>query len=117
MPTSTTRSTGLFDHILWLRALRRYLRGMRLVRRPARDREPADGPVPPGEARQLGAAIGRQREGQGVSREQVAGILGVDVSDVVALETGTGPDTRVAIVAACNEYRRALRQAARTGRG
>ena len=87
---------------------------MRLSRKAAHDREPDDVPVTAREAKQLGAVIWRQREERGVSREQVAAIMGVAASDVEALELGTGPDTRGAILTAIKQYRRAVRQAART---
>lgn len=73
--------------------------------------------MPPNEARALGAAISRERDKLGISREQVAAIMGVDVADVAALETGTGPDSRGAIQAALVEYRRAVKGAARSARG
>jgi cytoskeletal protein RodZ len=86
---------------------------MRLRRKAAPD-QPAEVPVTAREAKQLGAVIWRQREERGVSREQVAAVMGIAASDVEALELGTGPDIRGAIGAAVKEYRRAVRQAART---
>jgi transcriptional regulator with XRE-family HTH domain len=73
--------------------------------------------VTPQEAKEIGAAIWRKRDEQGVSREQVAAIMGIDVSDVAALEMGTGPGARRAIRAAVADYRRAVRQAARAAGG
>ena len=70
----------------------------------------------PDEARQLGAAIARERARLGVSREQVAVIMDVDVADVAALEQGSRLDSRGAVEAALIAYRRAVRQAARTAR-
>jgi ribosome-binding protein aMBF1 (putative translation factor) len=94
-----------------------YRRGVRFSRRASGDAEPGLIPVTPTEARQLGAAIARERDKLGVSREQVAATMGVDVTDVAALEQGSGPDTRGAVEAALVAYRRAVKQAARSAPG